>query len=402
MIGAVREVLRQAERKKRGGAGKDLHGGLDLFDFSAVETALLDAGLSRGFSKKMAAQITDRGAHDDDALVSTDDAADVEVLRKLGLDLAKGETVGHMRGFLDAFAHHHDDDGGLGGDLSALTLDELQFRLETAGFSQKMSLFVAKKMHKKAKAGQSVDLTEDEIREIELQCEETFDVERFRGITEKASTVVGFQKGGVARKGKKINLQRALSSPKLVESAWKKIKRKKAKHARKSDKAGVASDVSTASEEAAAIGARASSVKKPKKEKTKWQNELEEEAAAALEAVGFSKKQAFYLAEKIAATDADTVTPEFMKLTDEERRIACKGLGGIAVVDLEGLVDELVEQKADFFTKTLSLWKARTLLLARTGLQIEIMCQAASLALHLHFCHKFAFHLHTYYTQALT
>ncbi|CAD7924440.1 unnamed protein product [Amoebophrya sp. A120] len=73
------------------------------------------------------------------------------------------------------------------------------------------------------------------------------------------------------------------------------------------------------------------------------------EAEAALQAIGFTRRQAQLIGQKIAGTAADDLGSDAVTLTDEELQIAQKGLNGAAILDLQDLVCELVQQKASFF-----------------------------------------------------
>ncbi|CAD7932961.1 unnamed protein product [Amoebophrya sp. A120] len=84
------------------------------------------------------------------------------------------------------------------------------------------------------------------------------------------------------------------------------------------------------------------------------EKELLSEAKRALADVGFSKQQATLLANRIAGVRAAELRSQNMKLTDEEKAIAQRGLNGAKILDLSDLVDELVAQKASFFVKTLA------------------------------------------------
>ncbi|CAD7924448.1 unnamed protein product [Amoebophrya sp. A120] len=73
------------------------------------------------------------------------------------------------------------------------------------------------------------------------------------------------------------------------------------------------------------------------------------EAEAALQAIGFTRRQAHALGQQIADTAEGELKSEAMRLNDEERQIAEKGLGGATILDLQDLVAELVHQKPEFF-----------------------------------------------------
>ncbi|CAD7924452.1 unnamed protein product [Amoebophrya sp. A120] len=76
------------------------------------------------------------------------------------------------------------------------------------------------------------------------------------------------------------------------------------------------------------------------------------QAIAALQDVGFDPQQAVLLSRKIAAVDAAELNER--ALTDGERAVAQKGLGGVNIPDLDELVEQLVAQKAVFFAEALS------------------------------------------------
>ncbi|CAD7924456.1 unnamed protein product [Amoebophrya sp. A120] len=449
----------------------------ELFDFDTVEVAFSDVGLSPVYGKKVAKQTTDARVRDTEALAKPDLEPDLQILKQLGLDFGEAECVGHMRGFLAAVAEHH----GPENKGEVVSLEEMERRLVAAGLSKKVAGLVAAKLHRKATAGSALELSPEDIRELELHAEDILEVEALvRGVAEKVSATAGFVYGGrVAKKGSnakkgqapiKIDLVKVAKSPASLAAIWKRVrralsavhtlggkpsdesstsssrqhgskkmpsaktstgssKRKKLSSKTPTSRAlsdhssqshgntssvlssvsslisdsgsrGGAASLSSASASTSQPGSvpgrskikpkhapdrqkggnkatrpsstvssrdessdqsRQSSLRSPprsssKRTSSRLHTELQVEAEAALQDVGFSKKQAARLSVKIAGTDlGDTLGSGFLNLTEEEKRIADQGLGGGAnIFDLNGLVDELVEQKASFFARTLS------------------------------------------------
>ncbi|CAD7932966.1 unnamed protein product [Amoebophrya sp. A120] len=146
-----------------------------------VETALLTAGLTPSYAKKLARQIASTAnVEDDEVLVHPENERDLVILKRMGLDfsdhnvLGAEERVGRMRGFLQAVASHAHGKSGVatatGGDdhdttlfpnegtapaLEVLRIDETEARLQTAGFSEKVAGFLAAKLVQKAAALQA-------------------------------------------------------------------------------------------------------------------------------------------------------------------------------------------------------------------------------------------------------
>ncbi len=144
------------------------------FARGVLEAAFLGAGLTPPYATALARQVADTNrTEDDDELAAPQNAHDLLTMRRLGLDFAAGEAerVGRLRRFLEAVAAKDTGhakhfphpprgpsaaqtiQGGGGGPHArssgeVLTFDEVEFRLEAAGFSGAAADFLAGKLYR--------------------------------------------------------------------------------------------------------------------------------------------------------------------------------------------------------------------------------------------------------------